>query len=340
MFFGMQELCKGLVSGHDDDEREKRLNMEKEKEEILGRLADFFLTNKKSENSDFMGELTERKDLRFYATERSELDRKRRYDDIIFNEKMDKNSDDQFMQKLSTQLDDRNLNQLTDKYSKNTEKLRQVLRMTIVRDLMSKEERVKAIMYRNKLEGNHLDEKDIQNLVSGKSQHQITADKNAKAETRNRYNRDIDDDDEHSVATHRKKLKNMDRVSCMDESDMVGGGLQNYRRGNEDGVSMITATADGGPETTKRGQTNRFMAGKMSTTAGTGASGYGGGYGKWAGNKREGKVVVNKGREAKKPKLKNVGHGGNPYYISHMKQNTYTENLANQFQYKSPLSNL
>jgi hypothetical protein len=133
----------------------------------------------------------------------------------------------------------------------------------------------------------------------------------------------------------------MDRVSCMNEDSQIGGGgLQNYRRGMEDGVTMITATVDGGPETTKRGQENRFMAGKISTTGGTGGSSYGGGYGKWAGNKREGKVVVNKGREPKKAKLKKDGHGGNPYYISHMKQNTYTENLANQFQYKSPLSNL
>lgn len=340
MFFGMQELCKGLASDHDEDEREKRLNMEREKEEIMGRLANL-LTNKASENTDFMGELTSKKDLRFYATERSELDRKRRYDDIIFNEKMDKNQDDQFMQKLSNQLDDRNLNQLTDKYSKNTEKLRQVLRMTVVRELMSKEERVRAIMYRNKLEGNHLDEKDIQNLVSGKSQGQIMSDKNTKADARNRYNRDIDDDDEHSVATHRKKLKNLEKISCVDEGESLGGGLRNIMRGGmDDGISMVTATVDCGPETAKRGQENRFMAGKMSTTAGTAGSKFGGGYGNWAGNKQKGKVVVNKGREKKNDKMKKEGHGGNQFYISHMKQNTYAENLATQFQYKSPISNL
>ena len=134
MFFSMQDLCKGLVKHRNKGERENNIKLQREKEEILGRLGGYMTKFNKKDSGKFMDKVSSHRDMRYFLDQRSELDRHNKYGDMIFEEKIAKNTDHELMVKLANTLSNHNINKVMDKNNQDSEKIKQMLRVSIVRN--------------------------------------------------------------------------------------------------------------------------------------------------------------------------------------------------------------
>lgn len=338
MFFSMQDLCKGLVKQHDKGERDKHIQLQAEKDQILSRLGGYLNKNFQKETGNFMDTMTSHKDMRYYFDQRSELDRQNKYGDIIFEEKLNKNDDHELMIKLANTLSNHNINKIMDKNNQDADKIKQMLRVSIVRNQMAKEERVKAVMYKNNLlnPGTKLEEKDVMDILKGKPSSQVlnrrrSIDKENEKLRHRRSRMQMDDTDDHSLRTHRKKIKNPDMISIVDTNEatttysVFTNNMRN--KSNFDETSMPSKTLISADSR----EASRDLSRKRAYNSG--------GYKKSRKRIKE-HVLVNKGRDRfKNGKGEYIGHGQNPYYMNHAKYNKYGEDIMKSFKYKSPLQN-
>lgn len=202
---------------------------------------------------------------------------------------------------------------------------------------MAKEERVKAVMYKNNLlnPGTKLEEKDVMDILKGKPSSQVLSKPNLreteKMKARNRRPRsNMDDTDEHSLRTHRKKIKNPDMISVVDTNEYTTTTYSVY---NDKRNRLNTE------ETTFQSQTladSREASREVSRKRA-----YNSGGSRKSRKRLKEHVLVNKGRDKYKTKGgEYIGHGENPYFKNHIKFNKYSDDIKQSFKYKSTLKDL
>lgn len=206
---------------------------------------------------------------------------------------------------------------------------------------MAKEERVKAVMYKNNLlnPGTKLEEKDVMDILKGKPSSQVLSRPNLreteKMKARNRRPRsNMDDTDEHSVRSHRKKMKNLDMISVVDTNEYTTTTYSAYNdkrnRLNTEATTLQSQTLADSREASREFSRKRA---------------YNSGGSRKSRKRLKEHVLVNKGRDKGRKTYKTndgeyIGHGENPYFKNHMKFNKYSNDIEQSFKYKSNLKDL
>ena len=174
MFFRMKELVQKL---NDSDHSNQPPMTDEKRIDIIESLRKYLIprTRKGISKDDPSTSKLKVKTVREYLMIRSDELKEIIYEDVFFEENMNKNKNDEIMKKLTQKLEPENYEKLK---SKGGEKTNQFMRLIMTRALMMKEERDRVILKR--LQEKKLEEKEEEELRRIMNNYQKKEDKKYK----------------------------------------------------------------------------------------------------------------------------------------------------------------